>query len=118
LGQQTGGSSQCAGERHGQAGRYDAIICMEVLEHVVRGLSARSAERWLAPAGCLLISVPVKWLALIKHARHVPGWFGVGVIREPVLTLGRTAAAFWPGGTHLAVHRSPMVLNRTNTRFN
>jgi SAM-dependent methyltransferase len=63
-------------------GRYDAVVCMEVLEHVV-DVDALLAqiERWLAPGGELLVSVPVETglpLLVKQSARRVAGWFGVG----------------------------------------
>ncbi len=63
-------------------GRYDGLICMEVLEHVVTldALLDRF-ERWLAPGGLLLISVPVETgvpLMVKQVARRIAGWRGLG----------------------------------------
>jgi SAM-dependent methyltransferase len=63
-------------------GVYDAVICMEVLEHVleVRPLLDQFA-RLLSPAGTLIISVPVETglPLLVKQAvRRVAGWRGIG----------------------------------------
>ena len=71
---------QLDGAEH--AGKYDAIICMEVLEHVVQ-LDQVFAQfhRLLAPAGLLFISVPVETglPLLIKQAgRTFAGWRGLG----------------------------------------
>jgi SAM-dependent methyltransferase len=63
-------------------GRYDAVFCMEVLEHVVnvRPLLDTFA-RALAPGGRLFISVPVETglpLAVKQVARQVAAWRGLG----------------------------------------
>jgi SAM-dependent methyltransferase len=61
---------------------FDAIICMEVLEHVVDWQPV--FDRWeqvLAPGGHILISVPVETgpAVLIKEVvRRVAGWRGIG----------------------------------------
>lgn len=63
-------------------GVYDAVICMEVMEHVleVRPLLDQFA-RLLSPSGKLLISVPVETglPLLVKEAvRRFAGWRGIG----------------------------------------
>jgi SAM-dependent methyltransferase len=63
-------------------GGFDAVICMEVLEHVVEvePVIDRFA-RLLVPAGNLLVSVPIETgpPLLIKQAvRRVAGWRGIG----------------------------------------
>lgn len=63
-------------------GQYDAVVCMEVLEHVAK-LDAVIDQMWraLAPAGTLLVSVPVETgvpLLLKQAARRVAGWRGIG----------------------------------------
>jgi SAM-dependent methyltransferase len=63
-------------------GRYDAVICMEVLEHVVE-LDAviDRLYRLLAPDGTLLVSVPVETglpLLVKQAARCIAGWRGLG----------------------------------------
>jgi SAM-dependent methyltransferase len=63
-------------------GTYDAVICMEVLEHVldVAPMLDRFA-RLLTSSGKLLISVPVETglPLLVKQAvRRVAGWRGIG----------------------------------------
>jgi SAM-dependent methyltransferase len=65
-----------------QAGAYDAVFCMEVLEHVVdwEPELARMA-RLLAPGGKLIVSVPVEtgMPVLVKQTvRRIAGWRGVG----------------------------------------
>jgi SAM-dependent methyltransferase len=66
----------------GQAAAYDAVFCMEVLEHVVdwEPELARMA-RLLAPGGKLVVSVPVEtgMPVLVKQTvRRIAGWRGVG----------------------------------------
>ncbi len=63
-------------------GNYDAIVCMEVLEHVVE-LDPVFAQfhRLLAPGGIMFISVPVETglPLLVKQAgRTIAGWRGLG----------------------------------------
>lgn len=62
--------------------RYDAIVCMEVLEHVVQ-IDAVIERLWrlLARDGTLVVSVPVETglPLLVKQAvRRIAGWRGVG----------------------------------------
>ena len=61
---------------------YDAIFCMEVLEHVVdRGPLMARFDRLLAPGGALVVSVPVETgpaLAVKQVARRLAGWRGIG----------------------------------------
>lgn len=63
-------------------GRYDLILCMEVLEHVVDlDVVLDRLERLLAPDGKLIISVPVEIgpaLLLKQTARRIAGWRGLG----------------------------------------
>lgn len=66
----------------GHQGTYDAVFCMEVLEHVVTldPVLAR-LERLLAPSGKLLISVPVETglpLTVKQTIRRVAGWRRLG----------------------------------------
>ena len=62
--------------------RYDAVVCMEVLEHVVE--VERIIDRlWslLAPDGTLLVSVPVETglpLLVKQTVRLIAGWRGIG----------------------------------------
>jgi SAM-dependent methyltransferase len=63
-------------------GRYDAVMCMEVLEHVV-GVDKVIERLWslVAPGGQLIVSVPVEIGAplLVKQAaRRIAGWRGIG----------------------------------------
>lgn len=64
------------------AGRYDAVFCMEVLEHVFdwEPELARMA-RLLAPGGTLVISVPVETgipVLLKQTVRTIAGWRKIG----------------------------------------
>ncbi|MHB8521999.1 MAG: class I SAM-dependent methyltransferase [Limisphaerales bacterium] len=63
-------------------GRYEAVICMEVLEHVVEvELLLNDFDRLLAPAGRLIISVPVETglpIIVKQTARRIAGWRGLG----------------------------------------
>jgi SAM-dependent methyltransferase len=67
-------------DRH--RGRYDGVVCMEVLEHVV-ALDTIIDRLWraLADDGTLIVSVPVEIglpLLLKQAARRVAGWRGIG----------------------------------------
>ena len=68
--------------RAGEAGTYDAIFCMEVLEHVIDPLPLLADfERLLAPGGTLVISVPIETgvPVLVKQlVRRVAGWRRIG----------------------------------------
>lgn len=63
-------------------GAYDAIVCMEVLEHVVNvDAMLKDFARWLKPGGEILISVPVETglpILVKQAARTVAGWRGLG----------------------------------------
>jgi SAM-dependent methyltransferase len=62
--------------------RYDAVFCMEVLEHVVDWAPVLTRlSRLLAPGGALVISVPVEIglpVVLKQTARCIAGWRGIG----------------------------------------
>ncbi len=64
------------------AGRYDAVFCMEVLEHVVNwDPELDRMSRLLAPGGKLIVSVPVETgvPVLVKQTvRRVAGWRKIG----------------------------------------
>ncbi len=91
---------QLSGAEH--AGIYDTIICMEVLEHVVR-LEEVFAQfhRLLAPTGVLYISVPVETglPLLIKQAgRTIAGWRGLGDYPgTSPYTFGELVRSLWAG---------------------
>jgi SAM-dependent methyltransferase len=63
-------------------GRYDGLVCMEVLEHVVEPeVVLEDFARLLAPGGRALVSVPVETgvpILVKQSVRRVAGWFGVG----------------------------------------
>jgi SAM-dependent methyltransferase len=63
-------------------GTYEAVFCMEVLEHVVdRGPVLDRLASLLARDGRLLVSVPVEIgpvLPVKQLARRVAGWRGIG----------------------------------------
>jgi SAM-dependent methyltransferase len=63
-------------------GAYDAVVCMEVLEHVIEvDRVLDSLIGLLAPGGSLLISVPVETglpLLLKQSVRRIAGWRGIG----------------------------------------
>ena len=65
-----------------QQGRYDGVVCMEVLEHAAAlGTVIDRMWRVLAPSGTLIVSVPVETglpLLLKQAARRVAGWRGIG----------------------------------------
>jgi SAM-dependent methyltransferase len=68
--------------RHAHQGAYDAIYCMEVLEHVVDPAAMLDTfKRLLAPGGTLVISVPIETgipVVVKQIVRRIAGWRGVG----------------------------------------
>jgi SAM-dependent methyltransferase len=69
-------------DRDDEVGSYDAVFCMEVLEHVDDALPLLAQfERLLRPRGTLVISVPIETglPVLVKQlVRRVAGWRGIG----------------------------------------
>lgn len=69
-------------DRAAHQGRYDAVFCMEVLEHVVAlEPILQLFQALLAPEGTLIISVPVETglPLIVKQAmRRIAGWRGLG----------------------------------------
>jgi SAM-dependent methyltransferase len=65
-----------------EQGRYDAIYCMEVFEHVVEPRRLlEEFHRLLAPGGALVISVPIETglpVVVKQAARRIAGWRGIG----------------------------------------
>ena len=84
-------------------GRYDGVVCMEVLEHVV-DIETVIDRLWrvLAPGGTLLVSVPVETglpLLVKQTARRVAGWRGIGDYPgTSPYTLGEYWHSVWAGG--------------------
>lgn len=78
------------------AGTYDMVFCMEVLEHVVGIESVLDRiEHALAPAGTLLISVPVETglpLLVKQSIRRIVGWRGLGDYKY---TSSYTLGEYW-----------------------
>ena len=62
--------------------RFDGLMCMEVLEHVVDRESVYALwKRLMKPRGRLIISVPVETgmaLAIKQMMRKIAGWRGIG----------------------------------------
>jgi SAM-dependent methyltransferase len=70
---QPGGASISSTPQASWSGRFDCILCMEVLEHIEDDLGALSTWRdWLKPGGTLLLSVP----AHMKKWSHSDVWAG------------------------------------------
>jgi SAM-dependent methyltransferase len=68
-------------DRAAHQGSYDAIYCMEVLEHVVDPAAVLDHfDRLLAPGGTLVISVPIEIgiPVIVKQiVRRIAGWRGI-----------------------------------------
>ncbi len=85
-------------------GRYDAVFCMEVLEHVVEWEEelARLASS-LAPGGKLIISVPVETglpLIIKQTVRRIAGWRKIGHYPgTSSYSLGELACSLFAGST-------------------
>jgi SAM-dependent methyltransferase len=90
--------------------RYDGVVCMEVLEHVVE-LDAviDRLRRVLKPGGILLVSVPVETglpLLLKQAARRVAGWRGIGDYPgTSPYTLSEYWRSLWAGDRQHLVRR-------------
>src|SRR5262249_5221396 len=84
--------------------RYDGVVCMEVLEHVV-ALDEVIDRLWrvLRDEGTLLVSVPVETglpLLVKQLVRHAAGWRGVGDYRGTApYTVGEYLASVFAGPT-------------------
>lgn len=69
-------------DRPAHQGAYDAVYCMEVLEHVVDPAAMLGTlKRLLAPGGTLVISVPIEIgvpVVIKQIVRRIAGWRGVG----------------------------------------
>jgi SAM-dependent methyltransferase len=101
-------------------GRYDLVVCMEVLEHVVDAAPiVRRLARVLAPGGRLVVSVPVETglpLLVKQAARRVAGWRRIGDYPgTSPYTLGELLAGV-VAGTRRRVAR-PVHTSPDGTRF-
>lgn len=69
-------------KRPAHQGVYDAVFCMEVLEHLLEVEPVLNLlTDLLTPTGCLLISVPVETgipLVVKQTVRRIAGWRGIG----------------------------------------
>ena len=84
------------------AARYDAVFCMEVLEHVVELNPLLDRLNYLlSPAGKLFISVPVEtgFPLLVKQtARRIAAWRGLGDYKyTSAYKLGEYWKSLFPG---------------------
>jgi len=80
---------------------YDAVFCMEVLEHVVSVEEVLDRlDRVLAPSGKLVVSVPVEIglpLLIKQAARRVAGWRGLGDYKyTSAYTVGEYVKSVFP----------------------
>jgi 2-polyprenyl-3-methyl-5-hydroxy-6-metoxy-1,4-benzoquinol methylase len=80
---------------------YDAVFCMEVLEHVVEVEAVLgSLEKVLAPGGKLFVSVPVEIglpLLIKQAARRAAGWRGLGDYKyTSAYTIGEYLKSVFP----------------------
>jgi hypothetical protein len=86
--------SEIDGSQH--AGAYDAVFCMEVLEHVVELEPMLDRLTYLLSSqGKLFISVPVETglpLVVKQAARRIAGWRGLGDYKY---TSGYTPGEYW-----------------------
>jgi SAM-dependent methyltransferase len=69
-------------ERPAHHSAYDAVYCMEVLEHVVDPAAMLDTfDQLLAPGGTLIISVPIETgipVVVKQVVRRIAGWRGIG----------------------------------------
>ena len=103
-------------ERPQHRGAFDAVICMEVLEHMleIEPLLEKFA-RLLGPEGLLLVSVPIETgpPLLVKQAvRRFAGWRGIGDYPgTSSYSMGELAASLFASGKrqHITrpIHTSP-----------
>lgn len=102
-------------------GAFDAVICMEVLEHVieVEPLIGRFA-RLLAPGGNLLVSVPIETgppLLVKQVVRRVAGWRGIGDYPgTSPYSLSELTASLLASGKRQHIKR-PIHTNPDGSRF-
>lgn len=106
--------------RRETAGSFDAIFCMEVLEHVVDNTPLLDDfERLLAPDGLLVISVPIETgvpLVVKQVVRRVAGWRGIGHYPGTMGYSGRELVASVLAGPTQHIPR-PVFVGEDGTRF-
>ena len=97
-------------ERPQHRGAFDAVICMEVLEHMVEIEPVLDKfTRLLAPEGLLLVSVPIETgpPLLVKQAvRRFAGWRGIGDYPgTSSYSMGELAASLFASGKRQHITR-------------
>jgi len=107
--------------RHADSARtFDAIFCMEVLEHVVEHTPLLDDfERLLAPAGLLIVSVPIETgfpLIVKQVVRRVAGWRGIGHYPGTTGYTGRELATSVLAGSRQHITR-PVFVREDGMRF-
>ena len=91
-------------------GAFDAVICMEVLEHMVEiEPLLENFARLLGPEGLLLVSVPIETgpPLLVKQAvRRFAGWRGIGDYPGTTsYSIGELAASLFASGKRQHITR-------------
>ena len=97
-------------ERPQHRGAFDAVICMEVLEHMVEIEPVLDKfTRLLAPEGLLLVSVPIETgppLLVKQAARRFAGWRGIGDYPgTSSYSMGELAASLFASGKRQHITR-------------
>jgi SAM-dependent methyltransferase len=100
---------------------YDAVICMEVLEHVLDPDSLlQKFACLLSPSGQLLLSVPVETglpLLVKQSVRRVAGWRGIGDYPGTTgYSFGELARSVFAKGTRQHIRR-PIHTNPDGSTF-
>jgi len=91
-------------------GAFDAVICMEVLEHMVEiEPLLENFARLLGPEGLLLVSVPIETgppLLVKQAARRFAGWRGIGDYPgTSSYSMGELAASLFASGKRQHITR-------------
>ena len=97
-------------ERPQHRGAFDAVICMEVLEHMVEIEPVLDKfTQLLAPEGLLLVSVPIETgppLLVKQAARRFAGWRGIGDYPgTSSYSMGELAASLFASGKRQHITR-------------
>ena len=100
---------------------YDAVICMEVLEHMLNPDSLlQKFARLLSPSGKLLVSVPVETglpLLVKQSVRRLAGWRGIGDYPGTTgYSFGELAKSLFATGTRQHIRR-PILSNPGGDEF-